>query len=86
MKIVGVVNSYNEASDIEDIVRVFIIEKRILNLSSLEKKKKFENGVDPDIIKFPVNDIKFTETSSKKNLHIKNYEHLRPVFNVRGLV
>lgn len=86
MKIVGVVNDSKEASDIEDIVRVFIIEKRILNLSSLEKKKKFENIADPDLIKLPVNDIKFTETSNKKNFRIKNYEDPRPVFNVRGLI
>jgi len=86
LKIVGVVNDYKEASDIEDIVRVFIIEKRILSLSSLEKKKNFENIADPDLIKFPVNDIKFTETSNKKNLRIKNYEDPKPVFNVRGLI
>lgn len=86
MKIAGVVNDYKEALDIEDIVKVFIIEKRILNLPSFEKRKKFENVADPNIMVFPTNDIQNAEAANKKNLNVKNDEDSRPVFNVRGLV
>ena len=44
MKIVGIVNDYTEALEIEDVVKVFTIEKRIFNLLSLEKEKNFENA------------------------------------------
>lgn len=86
MKIAGVVNDYKEALDIEDFVKVFIIEKRILNLPSFEKRKKFENVADPNIMVFPTNDIQNAEAANKKNLNVKNDEDSRPVFNVRGLV
>jgi hypothetical protein len=86
LKIAGVVNNYKEALAIEDIVRTFIIEQKILNLSSLEKKKNFKNGTEQNIIIFPTNDNQFSETSNTKNLHIKNDEDSKPVFNVRGLI
>ena len=82
----GVVNNYKEALDIEDIVKVFIIEQRILNLLSLEKKKKFGNIVDSNIMVSPTNDIKYAENSNKKILQVKNYEENNPLFNVRGLI
>lgn len=82
----GVVNNYKEALDIENIVKVFIIEQRILNLLSLEKKKNFENVIDSNIMVSPTNDIKYAENSNKKILPVKNYEENNPVFNVRGLI
>jgi hypothetical protein len=83
---VGVVNNYKEALDIEDIVKVFIIEQRILNLLSLEKKKNFENVVDSDVMISSANNIEFAENSNKKILQVKNDEENNPVFNVRGLI
>ena len=82
----GVVNNYKEALEIEDIVKVFIIEQRILNLLSLEKKRNFENVVDSDIMISSANDIQFVENSTKKILQVKNDEENNPVFNVRGLI
>ena len=66
MKIAGVVNNYNEALEIEDIVKNFIIEEKILNLSSLSKTKNFKNVKHPNIKIFPTNDIHYSETYNKK--------------------
>ena len=85
MKIVGVVNDYKEALDIEGVVKVFIIEQRIFNLLSLEKKKNFENA-DSNIMIFPTNNIQYEENSNKKISHVNIDEDSVPVFNVRGLI
>jgi len=85
LKIAGVVNDYKEALDIEDIVKAFVIKKRIFYLLSLEKEKDFENDEDSNIIKSSTNDIKYTQTSNKKNIQTKNEEEVSQVFNVRGL-
>jgi hypothetical protein len=66
LKIAGVVNNHQEALDIEDIVKVFLIEKRILNLSSLKTSKVLKNAVNPDIINNPPNGINYSKTSNKK--------------------
>lgn len=86
MKIAGVVNNYNEALDIEDIVKVFIIKKRIYKLSSLSKSDNYKNIDDPDINISSSNSIKFSQTSNGKTSQNKNGEGSRPVFNVRGLI
>ena len=86
MKIAGVVNDYKEALDIEDIVKAFVIKKRIFYLLSLEKEKDFENDEDSNIIKSSKNDIEYSQTSNKKNIQNKNEEEVSPVFNVRGLI
>ena len=85
MKIVGVVNDYNEALNIEDIAKVFTIEQRIFNLLSIKKEKKFENS-NSNIMIFSPDDVKYAETSNKKISHVKNNEDSVPVFNVRGLI
>jgi hypothetical protein len=66
LKIAGVVNNHQEALDIEDIVKVFLIEKRILNLSSLKTSKVLKSAVNPDIIKYPQNGTNYSKTSNKK--------------------
>ena len=43
MKIVGIVNDYTEALEIEDVVKVFTIEKRIFNLLSLHFQQTILN-------------------------------------------
>ena len=85
LKIVGVVNNYNEALDIEEIVKVFTIEQRIFNLLSLEKEKNFENA-NSNIMIFSKDDVKYAATSDKKISHDKTNGDSAPVFNVRGLV
>ena len=85
MKIVGVVNNYKEALDIEEVVKVFLIEKRILNLLSIETKKNFENA-DSNIMIFPTDNIQYEENSNKKISHVNIDEDSVPVFNVRGLI
>jgi hypothetical protein len=85
LKIVGVVSDYYEALDIEDIVKVFTIEKRIFNLLSLEKQKNFEN-VNSNIMIVSTDNVKYAETSNKKISHFKNNEDSVPIFNVRGLI
>ena len=86
MKIGGVVSDYKEALDIEDAVKVFIIEQRILNLLSLEKKKKFEKDGKSDPLIFLTNKKKFTKTVDEKILPAKIIDYPTPLFNVRGLV
>lgn len=85
MKIVGGVNDYKEALEIEEVVKVFIVEKRILNLLSIEKKKNFENA-DSNIMIFPTDNIQYEENSNKKISHVNIDEDSVPVFNVRGLI
>lgn len=82
----GVVNDYKEALDIEDIVKTFIIKKRIFYLLSVEKKKKIENIENPNIMISPANEIEYNDTQNKKNIQTKNEEEISPVFNVRGLI
>ena len=84
LKIVGTVNDFNDANTIEDIVKIFLVENRIYNLLSLEKKKNFKKE-SQKITTFLENDLKFEENSNEKFLQIKNYEDFTPVFNVRGL-
>ena len=86
MKIAGVVNNYNEALEIEEIVKVFIIEKKIFKLQPLNSKEKFEYVVKSKNNIFQANDVEYSEPYSKKNINIKNNDEFRPVFNVRGLV
>ena len=85
MKIVGVVNNYKEALEIEEIVKVFIIKQRIFDLLSDEKNKNLED-VNSNVMVFSSNEIKNIELSDEKNLHAKINEGLAPVFNVRGLI
>ena len=86
MKIGGVVSDYKEALEIEDAVKVFIIEQRILNLLSIERKKKFDKKGNSNAMIFLTDDKKFTERSDEKFLSAKIIDYPTPLFNVRGLV
>ena len=86
MKIGGVVSDYKEALDIEDAVKVFIIEQRILNLLSLERKKKIDKKGNTNAMIFLTDDEKFTEKSDDKFLSAKIIDYQTPLFSVRGLV
>lgn len=85
MKIAGIVNDYNEALEIESIVKVFLIKRRIINLLSIEKNKNFEKA-NSNMMTFSKSDFKYSQASKGKILHVKNNEDPVPVFNVRGLV
>lgn len=85
MKIVGVVNDYKEALEIEDIVKVFVVKQRISNLLSLERNNNIKND-NSNFMIFKTNNENYFSNSDEKNLHIKNNEDNVPVFNVRGLI
>jgi len=85
LNIVGVVNDYNEALEIEEIVKVFLIKQRIINLLSLEKNKHYEND-NSNVAIFSKKDFKNSETTDEKILHLKNNDSSVPFFSVRGLV
>ena len=84
LKIVGIVNDFDDATLIEDIVKVFLIENRINSLFSLNKKKNLDNP-NQKLDEFFENDLEFKENSNRKLLRIKNIDDSKPVFNVRGL-
>ena len=86
LKIGGVVYDYKEALEIEDAVKIFIIEQRILNLLSLEKQKKFEKNYKSEPMIFLTNKEKFSAPSIEKNISTKVIDYPTPLFNVRGLV
>ena len=86
MKIAGVVNDYKEALDIEDIVKAFVIKKRIFHLLSLEKKKEINRIKDSNSMKSNSKDLEFSQPLDKKNVETKNEDEISPVFNVRGLI
>ena len=86
MKIAGVVNNYKEAKEIEEIVKVFTIEKRIIAISSLRKESIYKNNTKPDINISSSNDITYSDNIDNKDLQNKNNEDFKPVFNVRGLI
>ena len=85
LKIAGVVSEYKDAVEIEDIVKVFIIKKRINDLLSLEKRKNFEK-LNSNIVEIPIEDIKYLDNSNEKILHSKIYHETQSVFCVRGFV
>ncbi len=66
MKIAGVINNHQEALEIEDIVKVFLIERRILNLSSLKTSNALQNTIDSYIINYKPNGINYSKNSNKK--------------------
>ncbi len=86
MKIGGAVNDYKEAKIIEEAVKVFIIEQRILNLLSIEKEKKFEKVDNSDPLVYLTNKEKINKDSDVTILPSKIIDYQTPRFNVRGLI
>jgi len=85
LKIAGVVNEYKDAVEIEDIVKVFLVKKRINDLLSLEKRKNFEK-LNSNLIGISIDDIKYLNNYDEKILHNKNNSDSQPIFCVRGFV
>ena len=86
MKIGGAVNDYKAALEIEDAVKVYIIEQRIFNLLSIEKKKKLVKNDNSDSLMFLTEKEKINENSDVTILPSKIIDYPTPRFNVRGLV
>ena len=85
LKIAGVVNEYKDAVEIEDIVKVFLVKKRINDLLSLEKRKNF-GKLNSNLIGISIDDIKYLNNYDEKILHNKNNSDSQPIFCVRGFV
>jgi hypothetical protein len=85
LKIVGVVNDYKEALEIEDIVKVFVVKQRISSLLPLERNSSLKNE-SSDLMIFKTNNIDYINNSNGKNINEKNNGDNSPVFNVRGLI
>ena len=83
MKIVGVVNDYKEAENIEDIVKVFVVEQRISTLLSNNKDKIYED-VETDSMMISTNEIKKIKNPNEENYSQKDENNHKPLFNVRG--
>jgi len=86
LKIGGAVNDYKAALEIEDAVKAFIIEQRILNLLSIEKSKKFVKDKNSDPLIFLTSKEKINESPDEPILQSKIIDYPTPRFNVRGLV
>ena len=83
MKIAGVILNIEDAKEIEDIVKVFVIKERISDLlpSRKNKNKKITNAMEISrkydnklIENYKIN----TSSKDTNNLHL-------PLFNFRGL-
>ena len=83
MKIVGVVNDYKEALNIEDIVKVFVIEQRIFNLLSDSKNKNYSD-INSNTIMLSKDEIENIKTSNEDSINHKDENNYKPLFNVRG--
>ena len=84
MKFAGVVSEYKEAVEIEDIVKVFLIKKRINDILSLERRKNFEK-INSNDVALSMDEAKYFDNSEEKILRNKIYIDSKPVFRVRGL-
>lgn len=85
LKFAGVVNEYKDAVEIEDIVKTFLIKKRVNDLVSLDKRKIFEK-LNSNLESISMDDIDYLNKSDEKVLNNKNYVDSQPVFCVRGFV
>jgi len=85
LKFAGVVNGYEEAAEIEDIVKVFVIKKRINDLISLDKRKNYKK-LNSDNIDFSIDNTKYLNNSDERILHDKILVDFHHFFCVRGLV
>lgn len=57
LNIVGVLSSNEEIKEIENIVKIFFIEERVINLASNIVTKKVIEKINPISIKNPNHDI-----------------------------
>ena len=83
LKIVGVVNDYKEAESIEDIVKVFVIERRISTLLSQDKNKNYET-IDTNTMILDKEEIRDLRPPDELSDLQKNGNKPKPLFNVRG--
>jgi hypothetical protein len=67
LKIAELVNEFKGAVEKENIVKVFLIEKRINNLIFLEKRENFKK-FNTELVDFSINNVKYLTSSDKKVL------------------
>ncbi len=79
----GVVNEYKEAKDIEDIVKVFTIERRVSDLFPNEINKDIKSN-NSDLMIFSLRDIKLKQVINNNNFYNKTSNSFLHIFNVRG--
>lgn len=83
MKIVGVISDHKEAENIEDIVKVFVVKKRISDILS-DKKVKDIDEYEPNSIMLTSENIKKIKNPHEEENHQKEENNHKPLFNVRG--
>ena len=83
MKIAGVIENYEEAEEIENIVKVFVIKERISNLQSLKENKKLKKRSANKTTS--IDDNKRIKTFNKSTFHNNSNNVDLPLFNFRGL-
>ena len=80
MKIVGIISNYEEAKEIEDIVKVFLIKERISEIQNNTKNKKIKS-----IKKIPQDNHKLLNKLKDHPAHREVNDMNLPLFNFRGL-
>ena len=83
MKIVGVVSDYKEAEGIEDIVKVFVVERRISTILSDSKNKDLPE-IESTSIMLPTENVKEYGNKPEETYPNKEPNNQKPLFNVRG--
>ena len=83
MKIVGVVSDYKEAEGIEDIVKVFVVERRISTILSDSKNKDLPE-IESTSIMLPTENVKEYGNKPEETYPNKETNNQKPLFNVRG--
>jgi hypothetical protein len=83
LKIVGVISDYKEAESIEDIVKVFVVEKRISTILS-DSRNKDLHDVESKTIMLPTENEKELKTPNGEIPPNKEPTNQKPLFNVRG--
>ena len=74
LKIGGVVNDKDEAKEVEEIIKVFLIKQRINNLSSVDQTKKINNP-DLNFMKKISKDYKILKNSKIKKDNRKKVKY-----------
>ena len=83
MKIVGVISDHKEAENIEDIVKVFVVKRRISDILSDTKVKDIDE-YEPNSIMLTSGNIKKIKNPHEEEFPQKEENNHKPLFNVRG--
>jgi hypothetical protein len=84
LKIVGVISDHKEAENIEDIVKVFVVKKRISDIIS-DKKGKDIDDIETNSMMLTSDNINKLKNPHEDAFPQKEENNHKPLFNVRGL-